>query len=145
MQEIKTGASAFPLHFINGLRDDEMAAKEYLSAISLLDLKIDQWIIERQWLLKLMNRYSKAAEMEKEVSRIIACLEIERNAIVSKIQKITEQTYNALLYKKYVQLKNLREIAFELNYSEQYVRHLHRRALKEFEKVHAEIWGKNQV
>ena len=122
-----------------------MTAKEYLSAISLLDLKINQWIIERQWLLKLINRCSKAAEMEKEISRIIVCLELERNAIVSKIQKLTEQTYIALLYKRYVQLKNLREIAFELNYSEEYVRHLHKKALKEFEKVHAEILSKNQV
>ena len=122
-----------------------MTAKEYLSTISLLDLKITQRIIERQWLLKLKNRCPKAAEMEKEISRIIVCLELERNTIVSKIQKLTEQTYNVLLYKRYVQLKNLQEIALELNYSEQYVRHLHIKALKEFEKVHAEIFGKSPI
>lgn len=116
-----------------------MTAKDYLSQISLLDVKIDQRIKERQGLIELADRCSKTTELEKDVLEIITRFELEKHTIINKIHGLNKQRHITLLYKRYVQSKNIQQIAEEMNYSYEHTVTLHSNALKEFSKLYADI------
>lgn len=50
-----------------------------------------------------------------------------------------------ILYKRYIEGKNLQTIADEINFTCQYVLELHRKALKTFEAVNKEILQKEGI
>lgn len=102
-----------------------MTAKEYLSQIRLLDLKIDQKIEERQ---ELMHRASgiaavsadpnrvqtsgdtvgpmryvdKAVDMEQDINRMISEYTSARDRIINQIHQLSDARYVELLNLKYV-------------------------------------------
>lgn len=59
----------------------------------------------------------------------------KRCEIIGEIHQLDNANYIKLLYKRYAEFKNFRIIAKEMNYDENYVRDIHAKALKEFEKV----------
>lgn len=76
-------------------------------------------------LLKLFNAYEKENRIRFE--------------IIGEIHQLDNAKYIKLLYKRYVESKKFMVIAREMNYGEDYVRDLHAKALKEFEKTSYKI------
>lgn len=134
-----------------------MKAKEYLQQLQRLDTVINQKIKEVHN-LRLQARstggldYSKErvqsspsgdAPFVKPICRIID-LEAEINAeidkfvdekhkIINQIQSLKNSDYISLLFKRYVEFKKFETIAVEMNFSYDYIKHLHGYALKDFE------------
>lgn len=134
-----------------------MKAKEYLQQLQRLDTVINQKIKEVHDLrLQAQSTggidYSKErvqtspsgdAPFVKPICRIID-LEAEINAeidkfvdekhkIINQIQGLKNSDYIALLFKRYVEFKSLERICVEMNFSYDYIKHLHGYALKDFE------------
>lgn len=134
-----------------------MKAKEYLQQLQRLDTVINQKINELGDLcLKSQSTggldYSKErvqsspsgdAPFVKPICRIID-LEAEINAeidrfvdekhkIINQIQGLKNSDYISLLFKRYVEFKSLERICVEMNFSYDYIKHLHGYALKDFE------------
>ena len=138
-----------------------MTAKEYLSGLEKIEVRIRQKMEERQELLeratsitttfgmdkvrsspkhdKMAYFVAKVADLEEEIALIASNLLDERNMIVNQIHELDTPSHITLLYERYVHQKKFNQIANELNYSYEYVKHLHIRALKEFAKVHAAL------
>ena len=136
-----------------------MKAKEYLQQLQRLDTVINQKIKEVQ-ALRVQARstggldYSKErvqsspsgdAPFVKPICRIID-LEAEINAeidrfvdekhkIINQIQGLKNSDYIRLLFKRYVEFKSLERICVEMNFSYDYIKHLHGYALKDFEEI----------
>lgn len=134
-----------------------MKAKEYLQQLQRLDTVINQKIKEVHDLrLQAQSTggidYSKErvqtspsgdAPFVKPICRIID-LEAEINAeidrfvdekhkIINQIQDLKNSDYIRLLFKRYVEFKSLERICVEMNFSYDYIKHLHGYALKDFE------------
>lgn len=134
-----------------------MKAKEYLQQLQRLDTVINQKIKELDDLrLKSQSTgsvdYSKErvqtspsgdAPFVKPICRIID-LEAEINAeidrfvdekhkIINQIQGLKNSDYISLLFKRYVEFKSLEKICVEMNFSYDYIKHLHGYALQDFE------------
>lgn len=71
-------------------------------------------------LLKLFNAYDKENRIRFE--------------IIGEIHQLDNAKYIRLLYKRYAEFKKFSVIAREMNYDENYIKDLHSKALKEFEK-----------
>lgn len=135
-----------------------MKAKEYLQQLKRLDTMINQ---KNQELNDLRLKaggtgsvdYSKErvqtspsgeAQFAKLLERIID-LETEINAeidafvdkkhtIINQIQRLKNPDYIRLLYKRYVEYKSLKRICVEMNFSYNYIKHLHGYALQNFQE-----------
>lgn len=134
-----------------------MKAKKYLQQLKRLDELINQKIKEVTDLReratsvsgidyskdKVQSSPSGDAPFVKPICRIID-LEAEINAeidkfvdekhkIINQIQGLKNSDYIALLFKRYVEYKSLERICVEMNFSYDYIKHLHGYALKDFE------------
>ena len=134
-----------------------MKAKEYLQQLQRLDTVINQKINELGD-LRLKSQSTGSIDYSKErvqtspsgdapfvklIGRIID-LEAEINAeidrfvdekhkIINQIQGLKNSDYIRLLFKRYVEFKSLERICVEMNFSYDYIKHLHGYALKDFE------------
>lgn len=135
-----------------------MTAKEYLERIQLRDEQINQKLHELEDLQrrrtvisavdyskeKLSGSRSNEAPFEKlsdkitdliaEINREIDLFVTEKHEIINQIQALGDCKFVKLLYMRYVEHKDLRAIADEMNYSYDYIRELHTNALKTFLK-----------
>lgn len=129
-----------------------MKAKKYLKQLQIMDAIIKQ----KQQQLKALQciripsmDYTKdkvqtslrseaafCSDVEKliELQNEMNCYIQKRDNMIQQIQSLGEWQHIDVLYKRYVQLKDFKNIAFEMCYTYDYVRKLHRNALKEFEK-----------
>lgn len=71
-------------------------------------------------------------ELEQDIQR---CLD-KKHTIMQEIQDMENPIYSQILFKRYVEGKRLDDIAKEMHYSHDRIRHLHGYALKEFESRH---------
>lgn len=134
-----------------------MKTKEYLRKLKKLDTVINQKIEELNSLRIMSDSirsvdYSKEkvqtnhtneapfittiermSDLEKEINTEIDTYVIEKHKIINQIQGLSNHLHIQVLYKLYVEFKQLEEVADELGYSYQYIRSLHGSALKEFE------------
>lgn len=133
-----------------------MASKKYLNQIEILDIKIQQKIEERDKLRLLAASaggfdYSREhvqtsntdnidkkvinyVALEEDVNKMIKKYLALRDRIIGEIQGLDSAIHITILFKKYVERKDLGSIAAEMGYSYNYVRHLHREALQLFQK-----------
>ena len=132
-----------------------MTTKEYLLQVTLLDKKIDANLemlaIQRSKLTRVTSKFdenkvqsSEGVNFDETLASVID-LEIKitkeidayinlRAKISSEINSMSDNTLSLILFKRYVLNKTLSEIARELNYSYDHVRHLHGQALMEFRR-----------
>lgn len=134
-----------------------MKAKEYLQQLQRLDTVINQKIKEVQDLRVQMQSgggidYSKERvqsspsgdapfvkpickiiDLEAEINAEIDKFVDEKHKIINQIQGLKNSNYISLLFKRYVEFKSLERICVEMNFSYDYIKHLHGYALKEFE------------
>ena len=67
--------------------------------------------------------------------------------IVNQIRALHNVYYIQVLFKVYVKFRNIKQVADEMKMSYPYVRDLHKKALAEFGKVHADViadWKKGR-
>jgi len=135
-------------------------AKEYLQQLPVLDMKINLKLKELEALkVKLIGvggvDYSndrvqtspQNAANFTEILHNIECLENEintdidklvnkRHCIINQINELQNVQYIEILYKRYVEYKDLKKIAKEMEYTYDYIRKIHVKALQNFEKRH---------
>lgn len=140
-----------------------MNAKDYLKQVLLLEEKINQKQMQYKELLRTATlteavRYDKEKvqtsltndsmsnvviryiELQEEINHDIDNFIDVKNKVITEIQALSNTKFVNLLFMRYIQGKKLDEIATSLNYSYQYARELHSRALKAFTKVHPELF-----
>lgn len=131
--------------------------KEYLRQIRLFDICIRQKEAELAAMRSELENMSAAVtgervqtsvndKMSEKVSHIVD-LEAQiirdkesflrmKDRIINEIQGLDNSVYVDILYKRYVEYKQLEEIAVEMNYSYRQVLRLHGFALQEFKRWH---------
>lgn len=131
--------------------------KEYLRQIRLFDICIRQKEAELAAMRFELENMSAAVtgervqtsvndKMSEKVSHIVD-LENQiiqdkekflhmKDRIINEIQSLDNSVYVDILYKRYVEYKQLEEIAVEMNYSYRQVLRLHGFALQEFKRWH---------
>lgn len=133
-----------------------MDAREYLEQIEMMDIKIKQRQKELLALKlsatgngslnisdkvkssgsssdKMSDTVIEYIELEEKIKKDIKRLNLKRNEIIGKIHKLNKKEYVEILFKKYVEYKSLMQIGEEMNFSYEYAKILHRKALKEFQ------------
>lgn len=133
------------------------SSKEYLRQIRLFDICIRQKEAELAAMRSEIESMSAAVtgervqtsakdKMSEKVSHIVD-LEAQiirdkesflrmKDRIINEIQGLDNSVYVDILYKRYVEYKQLEEIAVEMNYSYRQVLRLHGFALQEFKRWH---------
>lgn len=144
-----------------------MKAKEYLQQLRRLDTMINQKIKELGD-LRLMSQsvggidYSKERvqsspsgdapfvkpvlrmiELEQEINAEIDRFVDEKHEIINQIQALQNPKHIDILYKHYVEFKQLEIVAVEMNFTYQYIVELHGTALKEFQLTHENLLNSN--
>ncbi len=139
---------------------ENMSAKAYLSKLKWMDTCIDQKLQDRDALRSRLVSIGSTSnqervqttvqcdrivkiivdldEMEQEINQEIDNFVAQKHTIINQIQGLRNEMFVKLLYKKYVKYKRLEQIAVEMNYSYNRVRHSHIDALKAFERMYAE-------
>lgn len=92
---------------------------------------------------KMTVAVSKLLDAEKEVSELLVLYMQKRKYIIDQIDKIPDRISYSILIDKYVEHKTNYEIAYNLKYSERWVRKAHTRALKEFETLYGDEYLDN--
>ncbi len=138
-----------------------MTAKEYLSGLQMMKTKIEQLQEERQMYLEMAasitapinpvkvqtsgtadrvgNNTSKAADLAAQIDEEVAALWDKQHEIMKRIQALRNADYIQVLFKVYVQFKTIKQAAAEMKRSYNFVLDVHKKALAEFEAVHADI------
>lgn len=136
-----------------------MNVQKYLQQIKVLDAKIKQ---KQQQYIKLKAaassagaiRYDKEVvqttrtgdrleklvlqyiELEQEINQEKFRLEQAKQTIINQIHSLNDDRFINVLFKRYVEYKSYELIAVEMNYSFDYVKELHRKALDSFAAKH---------
>ena len=75
-------------------------------------------------------------ELEEEIKNEIINFQKIKQKIINEIQRLDDNRFINLLYKRYVEYKSLILVAKEMNYSYIHIKELHKKSLKAFEKKH---------
>lgn len=135
----------------------EENSKEYLTQLKRLDIIINQKIKEKEKLRdslfsisplllsedkvmggKMMNKASfvkvleRIMELEEEIDEEVDFYIDKKHQIINQIQTLSNVAYIQILYKRYVEYKDLKQIAAEMKYDYQHIRRLHGYALQAF-------------
>ena len=88
---------------------------------------------------------AKIVDLETEVENDMMNLLYRQHEIVNQIQKVDNPNHMKILYKRYIEGKNLQTIADEIFLTYQYVLELHGKALKAFEAANKEVLQKEGI
>ena len=139
-----------------------MTPKEYLTQIKHLDLMITAWIEQKEAMWsqlrslssqmydgvsvqgtkdpdKFGELWARIDQKERKICREIDKLADAKQVITEEIGRIEDTRYVEILLRRYVQMQKLEDIANEMSYSSDRIRHLHGFALLEFERVNPHI------
>lgn len=133
-----------------------MNTREYLWQVKALSLKIDQRQKQRLELESsitgmksiqydsdrvqsshrdsLCDRITSLISLQTDISDLMTEYLGFKSKIIGQIQDLSDTRYVALLYKRYIEFKRFEVIAIEMGYDFTYIRRLHNKALKAFEK-----------
>lgn len=135
-----------------------MSTKEYLKQLQKMDVMIKQRQQEKDELRAMLGSiggfdYSKdrvqtspsgdaqyvkmierITDIDKEIESLIVEYIGKKHEIINQIQKLNNNRHIEILYKRYIELKRIEDIACEMNYTYSYAISLHGHALKEFEE-----------
>ena len=81
----------------------------------------------------MAEKIVKLLDYSDKILQTIQCQQEKQKAILEQIDKV-EQPYQNILFKVYIQGKNLVKVADEMNYSYERIKHMHGVALFKFEK-----------
>ena len=143
------------------MNNKKLTAREYLEQLQELDININQ-DIERLESMKnnacgtgaidyskervqtspqnaQENRICKYVDLDAEINREIDEFVDIKHRVTKEIQELNVDYYIKILFKVYVQYKTVKDAANEIGLSYQYVRDLHKKALKAFEELHTDL------
>lgn len=119
--------------------------KEYRHTVtSLQSVRLDVVKVQggNNCIDRIGGTVSKIVDLETEVENDILNLVNFQDEITKQIQEMKNPNHVQLLYKRYIEGKKLLTIAEEMNYTDQYIREMHGKALKAFEAANKEILQK---
>ena len=140
---------------------NKLTAKQYLDQLRVIDTKINQKMEELADLMTAAtstgaidyskdrvqtspqnaqeNRICKYVDLDAEINREIDEFVDIKHRVTKEIQELNVDYYIKILFKVYVQYKTVKDTANEIGLSYQYVRDLHKKALKAFEELHTDL------
>ena len=143
------------------MNDKKLTAKQYLDQLRVIDTKINQKMEELADLMTAAtstgaidyskdrvqtspqnaqeNRICKYVDLDAEINREIDEFVDIKHRVTKEIQELNVDYYIKILFKVYVQYKTVKDAANEIGLSYQYVRDLHKKALKAFEELHTNL------
>ncbi len=143
------------------MNDKKLTAKQYLDQLIVIDTKINQKMEELADLMTAAtstgaidyskdrvqtspqnaqeNRICKYVDLDAEINREIDEFVDIKHRVTKEIQELNVDYYIKILFKVYVQYKTVKDAANEIGLSYQYVRDLHKKALKAFEELHTDL------
>lgn len=143
------------------MNDKKLTAKQYLDQLRVIDTKINQKMEELADLMTAAtstgaidyskdrvqtspqnaqeNRICKYVDLDAEINREIDEFVDIKHRVTKEIQELNVDYYIKILFKVYVQYKTVKDAANEIGLSYQYVRNLHKKALKAFEELHTDL------
>ena len=139
-----------------------MTTRKYLKQIQLLQIRIAQWKREAERLRSeafslgspgfdadpvqvsktgsvLERKVTEYLDMMAKIDKRIIQLSKMRDRLIHQIQQMDNPQYMQVLYLRYVECRRIRDIAQEMNFSDDWIRHL----LDKAEKAFATVTGKN--
>lgn len=140
----------------------KLAARQYLEQLKILDIQIAQdlerlsemkesalstggidYSRERVQTSPVSDRIgtdvTRYMTFNDEINAEIDSLVNAREQIIREIRGLRDPNYIQVLFKIYVQFKNIKVAASEMGMSYPYVRDLHKKALKEFERTYKNL------
>lgn len=133
-----------------------MIAKKYLRQIKIADIRINNLISEKEQLATLAECAGAIPTSEKVISSprpdkmenaIVKMIQIEmeldveidkfvdvKRKIINQMERIGDERYYNLLFKRYVEYKDFVTIAKEMVYEYRSILNLHGKALQKFER-----------
>lgn len=143
------------------MNDKKLTAKQYLDQLRVIDTKINQKMEELADLMTAAtstgaidyskdrvqtspqnaqeNRICKYVDLDAKINREIDEFVDIKHRVTKEIQELNVDYYIKILFKVYVQYKTVKDAANEIGLSYQYVRDLHKKALKAFEELHTDL------
>lgn len=143
------------------MNDKKLTAKQYLDQLRVIDTKINQKMEELSDLMTAAtstgaidyskdrvqtspqsaqeNRICKYVDLNAEINREIDEFVDIKHRVTKEIQELNVDYYIKILFKVHVQYKTVKDAANEIGLSYQYVRDLHKKALKAFEELHTDL------
>lgn len=143
------------------MNDKKLTAKQYLDQLRVIDTKINQKMEELADLMTAAtstgaidyskdrvqtspqnaqeNRICKYVDLDAEINKEIDEFVDIKHRVTKEIQELNVDYYIKILFKVYVQYKTVKDAANEIGLSYQYVRDLHKKALKAFEELHTDL------
>lgn len=143
------------------MNEKKLTAKQYLDQLKVIDTKINQKMEELADLMTAAtnngaidyskdrvqtspqnaqeNRICKYVDLDAEINREIDEFVDIKHRVTKEIQELNVDYYIKILFKVYVQYKTVKDTANEIGLSYQYVRDLHKKALKAFEELHTDL------
>ena len=143
------------------MNDKKLTAKQYLDQLRVIDTKINQKMEELADLMTAAtstgaidyskdrvqtspqnaqeNRICKYVDLDAEINREIDEFVDIKHRVTKEIQELNVDYYINILFKVYVQYNTVKDAANEIGLSYQYVRDLHKKALKAFEELHTDL------
>lgn len=144
------------------MSERKLSAREYLEQLEVLDTNINQ-DLERlsdmktnascsgaidyskdrvQTSLlgdKLSNDVARYVDFEEQINAEIDRFVDAKEQIIQEIRDLRVKNYIQVLFKVYVQFKSIKVAATEMGMSYQYVREIHKKALKTFEQTYKNL------
>lgn len=143
------------------MNDKKLNAKQYLGQLKVIDTKINQKMEELSDLMTSAtssgaidyskdrvqtsprnaqeNKICRYVDLDAEINREIDEFVDIKHRVTKEIQALNVDYYIKILFKVYVQYKTVKDAANEMNLSYQYVRDLHKKALKAFEELYTDL------
>lgn len=89
---------------------------------------------------KIGEAVVKIVDLEKEVENDIVNLVYRQHDITNQIHKVDNLNYMKILYKRYIEGKDFKTIARETKFAYDYIKAIHKPALKAFEVANKELF-----
>lgn len=105
------------------------------TAMQSLSVKMDADRVQTSHGDKMPENVAALIDLEKEIETDTIVLISTRDKIINQIHSLPNCLYIKILYKRYVEYKRLEQIAVELHYSYDRIKHLHGDALQVFGKI----------
>ena len=104
------------------MKTERLGTREYLRQIEKINVQIEEMDIRVKEL--------------KEIATAGGAIRYDnlKNKITFEIQQVDDARYMQVLFKRYVECKDMLIVASEMNYSYEWTRHLLTQAVTEFEK-----------
>ena len=74
----------------------------------------------------------KLEDLETEIKQELCQFLKKKHQIINEIESLDNHLYVELLYKRYVEYESLWDISSQMNFSYEYIKHLHGYALQDF-------------